>query len=76
MKRNRISKKPTAAIRPDVGDKDNFISVSRTYQTMTNLRIQPACSTQPTNKGSKSEASKVAVMLKFLRAMKGSNTEN
>jgi hypothetical protein len=48
MKRTRISKKPTAAIRPNAGDKDNFISVDGTYQTTTNLRIQPASSRQPT----------------------------
>jgi hypothetical protein len=48
MKRTRISNKTTAAIRPNAGDKDKFISVDGTYQTMTNLRIQPAYSTQPT----------------------------
>jgi hypothetical protein len=71
MKRIRISKISRAAIRHGAGDKEIFISVHGTYQTISNLTIQPAYSTQP----SKSEASKVAVMLKCAQAMKGSNTE-
>jgi len=75
MKRIRFSKKSTAAIRHDTGDKDNFISVHGRYQTMKNLRTQPAYSTQPILRALKSEAPKVAVMPKCVRAMKGSNKE-
>jgi hypothetical protein len=48
MERISISKNSMAAIRHDAGDKEKFIFVQGTHQTMTNLTIQLAYSTQPT----------------------------